>query len=183
MLAAQGSSGPAPSTARPPTPTAATAVAGAQCLPPVPSGLALPDPSTDNQAVATSPGRPGERLTLSATARSAKPGSAVIVHAVLAVPAQVLAPAGTAAASPQSVPQLSLAPCVSVVIAGATQPAAQAGVSAAPGAAAGTGATVLVGVPMGLTAGSVLTIVASVPAGFPYAGTPPLSAQLRLTVA
>jgi hypothetical protein len=180
-LAALQRSQPA-TTTPPPTPIATSRTASV-CLPPelgvTPDLPPIPMP----RAIATSPARPGQQLVLSATSAAVQAGNAVTVRAQLIVPAAVIGASGSARPSGlPTPPDLVLAPCVSLVVAGATVPASPVPSAGSLPAQPGSGVAVLVVIPLTTPPGSTVTVVASVPAGVPYPGSPPLSASLAITV-
>jgi hypothetical protein len=146
---------------------------------------------------AADPAEPALHVVLAAPTQVVTAGATVSVYAQLSVPATSVANPASAAHTP---PARALLPCISVGVANTNrqlfvlQPSSGAGLAAPvangnPGAPGSTGyQTAEAGplytfkVPAGLAAGTEIRVTATVPAGFAAFESPPLTAELTLTI-
>jgi hypothetical protein len=142
--------------------------------------------------------RPGQRLVVATSTGDVAAGSQVVVYAQLSVPLAAAAAPGTpGAAASTTTGAVAVIPCLSVTgigsavvspLAALPAPGAQDGAAAALSPSAVHGANgpssslFEFTVPPGTPSGTVLFIVATVPPGYPQAGDPPLTVNLRIVV-
>jgi hypothetical protein len=175
---------------------ASSSAASASCTEPTAITGSTPPVSFALETLAADPAEPALHLVIAAPTQVVAAGTTVLLYAQLSVPA-------TSVANPESTvptpPARALLPCISVGVANTHQqltvlrPA-----TFAPGAPEATPTSVAPGstgyqvneagplyyfdVPPGLKAGTELHITATVPAGFAALGSPPLTAELTLTI-
>jgi hypothetical protein len=142
--------------------------------------------------------RPGQRLVVATSTGDVAAGSQVVVYAQLSVPLAAAAAPGTpGAAANTTTGAVAVIPCLSVTgigsavvspLAAVPAPGAQDGAAAAlspsavHSASAPSSSLFEFTVPPGTPSGTVLFIVATVPPGYPQAGDPPFSVNLRIVV-
>jgi hypothetical protein len=144
----------------------------------------------------TDPAEPALHLVIAAPTEVVSAGSTVVLYAQLSVPTTSAGNPASTAATP---PARALLPCVSVGVADTNQqldvlrPGSEG--LAIPQATGSSGASGASGfqsadavpeyaftVPAGLAKGTQIHVIANVPAGFAAFGSPPLTAELTLTI-
>jgi hypothetical protein len=145
---------------------------------------------------AADPEEPALHVVLAAPTQVVSAGATVSLYAQLSVPAASLGNPASVAATP---PARALLPCVSVGVGTANLPLFDLQTSEGQGVAApaangypapastgyqvtATGPMYTFKVPAGLPPGTEIRVTATVPAGFAASGSPPLTAELTLTV-
>ena len=159
------------------------------------TGAALPSSFTQ-EALATDPALPALRLVLAAPTLVVTSGTQALVYAQLSVPVAASSNLGASATPPSA---RALRPCVSIGVGNTSQqlaaspasiasldlPRAPAGTPlAGPGfqVGAGVGPLLTFRVPAGLGHGTQIHVTATIPAGYVAPGSPPLTAELTLTI-
>ena len=170
----------------------------ASCTQPVLITGSTPPINFAEETQADDPKEPALRVVLAAPMQVVTAGATVSLYAQLSVPATSLANPASATSTP---PARALLPCVSLAVGSSSSeplfalaPTGGAGIAApvpdynpgAPGSSAyqsaATGPMYSFKVPTGLPPGTEIRITATVPAGFAASGSPPLTAELTLTV-
>ena len=159
------------------------------------TAAALPSSFTQ-EALATDPALPALHLVLAAPTRVVTPGTQALVYAQLSVPVAASSNLGASATPPSA---RALLPCVSIGVGNTGQRLAASAASiasldlprapaatpiAGPGFQIGEGVGPLLAfqVPAGLAHGTEIHVTATIPAGYVGAGSPPLTAELTLTI-
>jgi hypothetical protein len=190
-LPVAGVTHPAPN-AQPGDGTATTA----SCTQPTAITGSTPPVSYALETLAADPAEPALHLVIAAPKQIVAAGSTVLLYAQLSVPTTAV---GIPSSTVPTPPARALLPCVSVGVADTNQqftllrptsdvPSAAQANGSSPGAggagyqAAVDGPLYAFEVPAGLAPGTQLHIIATVPAGFAAFGSPPLTADLTLTI-
>ena len=159
-------------------------------------GAALPATFTQED-LATDAAQPALRLVLAAPSLYVSAGKPAFVYAQLTVPVPSLSIPGAVHTPP---PARSVMPCVSIGVSdshgqlsplpatsgtfGGPAAAGNGAVAPAPGFQIDAGAGPVLGfqVPAGLAPGTEIHVTATIPAGYTGPGSPPLTAELTLTI-
>lgn len=191
-----GSTTPVSGTANSATAPRDHATTTASCTEPTVIAGSTPPINFALETQAADPAEPALHVVLAAPTQVVSAGATVNLYAQLSVPATSVANPASSASTP---PARALLPCVSVAVGGtrallALPSTGGEGFAApvpdynpgAPGSSAyqsaATGPLYSYKVPVGLPAGTELRITATVPAGFAAVGSPPLTAELTLTI-
>jgi hypothetical protein len=169
----------------------------ASCTQPTVITGSTPPVSFAEETQAADPAEPALHVVLAAPTQVVSAGATVLFYAELSVPATSVANPASTASTP---PAHALLPCVSVGIGNSNQSLLALAPSGGVGLAApqATGNSSLSGspgfesaaagplytfkVPAGLAKGTELRVTATVPAGFAAFDSPPLTAELTLTI-
>jgi hypothetical protein len=170
--------------------------ATAACTQPTTMTASTPPINFAEETLAADPAEPALHLVLAAPTQVVKAGATVGLYAQLSVPSTSVANPDSTAPTP---PSRAVLPCLSIGVADTNQqlavlqpsraglaaPEAQ-GVSPYPGApdyeASGPGPMFAFVVPTGLAPGTEIRVTARVPAGYGGFESPPLTAELTLTI-